>query len=275
MSGHSQTSYNSQPLVGPPLAKRSGRMRARSASRGRSRSASRGPMSMFTPRRLPRSGSSFSRFPSDAGPELKFVDTTLGLGFGTSQGSAVPVVCNLVAQGLDYNQRIGRKMVMKHITLTGILTANIGQVGAAATNPAELCRIIVFIDKQPNGAAAIETDLLAPLPTYATSYSQHNLNNRDRFIVLRDIYRTVHAWSDPYTAGAAGRALYAAGGETSFTIREEINLGFPTIWSGTTGVVANVESGALLVMVIGSIAGVAGTSSNAFYGNCRLRYQDE
>ena len=82
-------------------------------------------------------------------------------------------VLNDVAQGTTAITRLGRKILMKSVLVQGTLTNSSGQG-----------RILIVYDRQANGAAPAATDVL----TSNTIMAIQNLDNRDRFIILADIF---------------------------------------------------------------------------------------
>jgi len=92
-------------------------------------------------------------------------------------------VVNAIQLGTDIGQRIGRKVMIKSVYVRGF----VGVEQAIGTNdnvqtPPQLCRMIILVDQQPNGAVPAATDILVS----AHACSQLNLANRDRFKILAD-----------------------------------------------------------------------------------------
>jgi len=108
--------------------------------------------------------------------ELKFVDTVTSAA-GTAAGAVT--LLNGVAQGTDYNQRIGRKFTMKSIMCRFGISYG---TGAAVGSVGNIVRILIFYDCQTNLNTPAVTDVLQT----ASYLSPMNLNNRDRFIVICD-----------------------------------------------------------------------------------------
>lgn len=174
------------------------------------------------------------------GPELKSLDISgiPGVPLWTSGGAAVaavmaPVPCgldtqcffatlNLIGQGTDLNQRIGRTILLKSLLLrfqlqvppSWLVETSVIPGGAGpppVTNnlsvpvpPPFPVRCLLVWDTQPNGnvlTAAGINNILQPLPTgefwdsgflnhaagnYTTPFSSMNLSNRQRFLTLWD-----------------------------------------------------------------------------------------
>ena len=101
-------------------------------------------------------------------------------------------------------------------------------------------------DLNPNSSATVPniTDIL----TAATSISHLNLNNRARFVVLRDHMVAYGALS---TTATQTYSAAPGAGELDWYVR----LGkSKTIFSGTTGAIGSIASGSLLLLTIGDNA---------------------
>lgn len=172
---------------------------------------------------------------------------------------------NGIQLGSDYNNRIGRKVVFKSVYIRGY-GANQPQIApAVALTGSQLYRMIVFVDMQPNGATPALTDILQS----ATSLSQLNLNNRDRFRVLRDRTFAVGPWLLSTTATQS----YAATANAVFKFEEFIRLNVETIYNaGNAGTIGDINSGALYMLWVGSAA--SGATDGTITSSIRLRFID-
>lgn len=112
--------------------------------------------------------------------ELKFFDTSQVDTVVPTTGQILTSI-NLVSQGIAENQRIGRKIVIRSIAMRWFYNLQFQQdqpdIGGGDT-----LRIIVFLDKQANGAAASVSGILEA--TQIESY--RNLANKNRFDILMD-----------------------------------------------------------------------------------------
>lgn len=117
--------------------------------------------------------------------EQKYFDTNLGPLVAAATGAIYPSLV-LVPQGVRENERIGRKLTLSSIALR-FYSGN-------TTNTNEIFRVIVYQDKQCNGAAAVPTDILST----GSVFSFNNLFNKNRFRVLRE--KTVRLTCDTTTA---------------------------------------------------------------------------
>jgi len=170
--------------------------------------------------------------------------------------------------GTDMTQRIGRKICLKTLAIRG----NLGISNTLPTPPTVSdigvlwARLIVLWDTQPNGANPSATDVLKT----ASVFSPLNLNNRDRFRVLRDKMYTF----DPFAYDPAGTAT-TAWNKTNQNIKIFVKLpNLETIFNATNGgTVADIASGNLIAFWLGS-----GTGNNGpldFTGSYRVRFEDK
>lgn len=168
--------------------------------------------------------------------------------------------------GSDFNNRIGRKIMLKSAYVKGMLTSELGGTVTVGVVNTQHCRMIIFCDLQPNGAVPIVTDLLVN----ATPASQLNLNNRDRFRVLADKEFVL----DPYAYSTTATQAYASMTNQAKFVKKYKKLNIETIYNSTNGgTIADINSGALYMFWIGSGPAGAGSDSN-FIGSTRVRYVD-
>lgn len=148
---------------------------------------------------------------------------------------------NLIAQGTEEDQRIGRKVVIKSINWRGTLV--VPSSSAASTVPlgiTDTVRIIMYIDKQCNGATATVTDILAT----ANYQSFNNLSNKERFRTLFD--RTFDCM--PSGIGGDGTTNTAGASAQSFSFYHKCNL--PIEFSATAGALTEIRSNNIGVLAI-------------------------
>jgi len=162
-----------------------------------------------------------------SGPELKNIDSSntvvtgaLGV-FNSPLVSGAACLLNGTAQGSTENNRIGRKTQMKSLLFNWEYTPN------APATTADVFRIFIVYDKQPNGAFPLHTDILQN--TLITTGTQ--LSNADRFITL---------WNKWYTQNTVNQV-------SSGSIY--IKMGLETVLSGAAGAIANFNTGSIYVMI--------------------------
>jgi hypothetical protein len=174
-----------------------------------------------------------------------------------------------MAQNLDENGRIGRVVHNKHILVKFLVklwfdTAWEFQARAYA---------VLGYDKQFNGSATgPSTANLFDTVNYATSEALMiplNLNNRDRFVILKKWNWVCGQTTASYSGGSN------TGGENPKYIFEEWGtyLNFDTIYNNTTGVNQSIQTGALFLYFWSNHDSSVGTPAGL---TCtyRLRYTD-
>lgn len=91
-------------------------------------------------------------------------------------------------EGADINNRIGRKVCIKKIAIRGVIEA-LYRTGVAAMTAGSIARLILYMDKQSNGAQSQAEDLMAA-PSVADTdnclCSYQNTASFGRFKVLVD-----------------------------------------------------------------------------------------
>ena len=125
----------------------------------------------------------------------------------------------------------------------------------------QMARLMIIEDLQTNGVIATPADILQAV----TVSSFMNLNNRDRFRVLREEIMTVGSFSNVATQS------YAAGNQiVPINIYAKCNI--PVCFEGTTGAIGSISSGAIYVFLIGNVA--AGANDGVAQLSCRVRFID-
>lgn len=163
---------------------------------------------------------------------------------------------NGCAQGSDFTMRIGRKFTNVAVQLEGIIQPvdnNTQLTGGKA-------RVLLLYDSQPNGTLPAITDIFVT----SSSLSFMNLNNRDRFKVICDENVSLGGISDTATQAVAGSP-------TVYNVSVFKKINYETVCDGTTDDIADINSGSLLLVTIGSSA--AGTCFT-FTGAARVRFYD-
>lgn len=186
--------------------------------------------------------------------ELKYVDVSAATYACDTTGTVTAL--NLIAQGDDNTTREGRQCFMKSIHVQGIIRPVDNSCSGG------YCRVMLVWDSQPNsGSIATITDIL----TAATSLASTNLNNRERFTILRDCRYVIGGVSDTAT-----QAITLS--PNNHMINEFVNLKMQkTTYSGTTATIGAVATGALLLVTIGNQVANSGGAADL---TTRLRFYD-
>jgi len=195
-----------------------------------------------------------------SGEEKKNVDTLISAAFAVTTSINL---LNGITQGTDSDQRIGRKCKFHSVYIRGSMTnANAGSATpAAAVIPAHQVRMILVWDGQPNAAAPGITDILVS----DSPNSQLNLNNRQRFKVLKDKVWTVGP-AEVTTGGVQGT------GPVSFNVKIFKKIMADTQYGGTANSIGSIQTGALWLVLTSNAAADAASLTPAL--NCRVRYTD-
>lgn len=190
------------------------------------------------------------------GMELKFHD--LATNDGTITANNVMVLsCNLIPQGVTECQRVGRKCTIKNIGWR--FTMKIFQTTVAG-DTSEVIRVILYVDKQCNGATAAITDLLET----DSFQSFNNLSNKSRFRTLMDRTYALHS-----TAGGTSAAGVHQVFEQNISDSFYKKMNLPIEFSGINGVIGEIRSNNIGILIL-----VENGGFSKFTGIMRLRFSD-
>ncbi len=202
-----------------------------------------------------RVGGYYGRYAGRDG-ELKFHDIDVNdaviAGGATIQNTGT---INIIPQGVEEVQRVGRKCTIRAINWRWQVKM---PAATAATSTADEVRLILYMDKQCNGATAASTDILEG----ASIHSFNNLSNSGRFRILYDHRISLRS------AGAAASGA-------AFVFGEDIRIGsfykkcdIPLEFDSTTGALTEIRSNNLGIMAL-SDEGLCELDSSV-----RLRFSD-
>ncbi len=166
---------------------------------------------------------------SGSSGELKFFDRTVDSNGLSAAGIIIPTSgsLNIVVQGTDEVERIGRKIVIRSIMWRWLITV------PQTLNPSDTTstvRLMLVLDKQCNGTIINPTDVTET----ANFQSFNNLVNKGRFRILMDRMITVNSTSGTDTATGFGRASKPG----SFYMKCAI----PIEYSQPTGAMTSIRS---------------------------------
>ncbi len=169
----------------------------------------------------------YGRYNSSPGREMKFFDSTFTVS-GVNLVGELNSSINLVPQGTGESERIGRKMTIRSIDWRFTIR-KLQETGAVGS---DTVRVIMFLDTQANGAAAVPGDILE-----ATDYQAfYNLTNSGRFRILMD-----RTYDSNVKAGSGN-------GSVDQTFSHQIHGRFskkcsiPIEYSSTTGAITEIRS---------------------------------
>lgn len=187
-----------------------------------------------------RVGGFYGRYAN--GGELKFFDQGLtdavvsAAGTVQSAGSMINI-----AQGVTESTRVGRKCVLKSLQWNYQLALT--ETAGAALTGGDTVRIIVYLDKQCNGATIAVTDLMES-DNYQSFY---NLANTGRFQVLYDKSHDIN----PMAGAGDGAANDQAKVVRNFKFFKRCNL--PIEYSATTGAIAEIRSNNIGILTLSAL----------------------
>ncbi len=189
------------------------------------------------------------------GLELKFHDLDIDDPTVSATGTIAQVTCVDIDQGITESNRIGRKVRVKMINWR--MTVRLIP-GSAPANTSDTCRVILYLDKQANGATAGVTDILES----ADYQSFNNLANKGRFRTLMDKTWDLQAMSGAFdgTNDQFGENII------NDSLYKKVNI--PIEYSGATGAITELTSNNIGVLTISS-EGIC-----AFASKMRVRYVD-
>ncbi len=203
-----------------------------------------------------RAGGYYGRYSAKTG-ETKFHDFVLDDALIATAGTVTPSI-NLIAEGTTESTRIGRKCRIVGIGWKWTCALN-SQDAQATPASGDVARIIMFIDKQANGATAAVTDILET----ANYQSFNNLSNSSRFRTLMD--KTVVLNRANMASDGAG-VVSNSNNFRAGTFYKKCNI--PLEWSGTTGVITELRSNNVGVLLISKAGGMV------FDSQVRVRFSD-
>jgi len=185
------------------------------------------------------------------------------------------VVCiNLIQVGSSMFNRIGRKVEMRSIRITGKL--NTAAVTRATLSP-DHGRIMIIYDRQTNGANPAITDFLQDTDQAGTnttdSFSGLNMNNRERFVTIMDKKFII-----PQATATAGVLTNVFPNDCEIPVRiDEFRKlrGLTTHFRADSNpaVIGDIATGGLFIISL-SEEQTAGTELFNFEFNVRLKYVD-
>lgn len=185
--------------------------------------------------------------------ELKFHDVDLDDAVVATGGTIVPTI-NIIPQGTTEIQRIGRKCTITQIGWKYNYTLPNTDV---QTGTADVFRMIMYQDKQCNGATATVTGILES----ADYQSFNNLVNSGRFRTLCDKTFVISSSAGAYDGTNDEFGVVERHG----TFYKKCNI--PLEFDDTTGALTEIRSNNLGVLLI-SKTGLVG-----FVSKIRLRFQ--
>ncbi len=185
--------------------------------------------------------------------EKKFLDTAITGHVLASTGGTIDDSMLHVAQGTAEQERIGRQITLHNISIKGHFN-----LAENATESADFCRFIVFLDTQCNGTPAVTADILES----ASVHSFRNLAKARRFTILQDLHF-------PINSNNADAASNYGGKFKDHSFYWYSRDGLPIEYNNTTGAIGELESNNVGTLFLNQDGNVA------YAGTCRIRYSDK
>lgn len=194
--------------------------------------------------------------------ELKFFDTTFQVNpVSTSWLNTVGVGLNMVRQGSDANQRIGRCIYIKSLFAKGIVEVSGIQSSTAETGAGNIFRIAIVLDTQCNGSAPVAGDIWQtgsgePINDF------RNLEKSSRFRILYDKLKIVNQ----DIGGTGTTDAITANRVMPFKISKKMNL--KVEFDDSTGAIGDLTTNNLYLWV----ARLGGGAAALMKCKVRIRY---
>lgn len=181
-----------------------------------------------------RTGGYYGRYNGRPGDELKFHDVDLTDAVIATGGVITPSI-NLIAEGPGENERLGRKCTITKIGWRYRLTL---PSTATETAMADTVRVILYLDKQANGATAVAGTAAGILAS--TSFlAFNNLANTSRFTILMDRMHTMNSTSQDAASAEVNR---------NYSFYKNCNI--PLEFSADTADIVNIRSNNIGVLLV-------------------------
>lgn len=208
---------------------------------------------------------------SGARPELKCVDVSLSGTMDQSSATTTQLL-NGVAAGTDFYNRVGRKIRMKSILVKGFVSLQSPGSGATASSEQYPVRVAIVYDEQPaTGTNIAASTIFQGVDNTGASvvgpYVGLNLNNRDRFKILRDWTICLKPITNAGTTASYGDGMHAA---QDFSFYKKLDL--DAIFTDTSA--SNISTGSIYFIAYQQQAAQANGINGAYRIISRIRYED-
>lgn len=204
--------------------------------------------------------------------EIKAIDIpSASYAFRAPATASNIILLNGVQTGTGFFNRIGGRIEMKNLHVRGI-------VNPILTGTDSILRLLIVYDRQPTPASGLPviSDILQARDqagaATTTGQSEINLDNRDRFAILRDYQ--LFGPSCTYTAGVLTNGPQYPGSDQQNDVNIFIKLkGLLSHFKSTANptTIADITTGALYAAFV---LGAGVDSSWQFTGGFRLRFED-
>lgn len=206
--------------------------------------------------------------------ELKAVDL-YQTGTLNQASSGTVTLLNPIGTGTDFYQRVGRKVKLSSILFKGHVALQSPGTGASGSSESYPIRVALVYDDQPNGGSTpVVSDIFQSVDSSgsaasASPYTPLNLNNRDRFTVLKDWTMCLKPITNLGTTGSYGDGMHAV---RNLSFYKRLNL--DAIFNGTGAGLSTIQTGALYFVAYQLQVQAANGICGAYNFVSRVRYTD-
>ncbi len=211
----------------------------------------------------------FIRKPGGSAKELKYLDTSLSSLTSAPAGWTYQNL-NIVPQGDTATTRVGRRIFIKSLQVRFHFRVAPDIATGDLVDHYDV-RVIIFVDHQTNGSAAVATDFLDA--TLGSAYDQYKrLDNSRRFTFIADKRYVVNA-THTYCTDSSTANLRVNASELparSCDVYKELNLPIDFQAGTTTGLIGTQRMNSICMAVFMG----AGPTALIPLGISRIRYTD-
>lgn len=201
--------------------------------------------------------------------EKKEILTSLASTLNTTQNNVI--LLNGVAEGTDYNQRVGREVTHNYIEVNIVISSN---AASGSGLPGDCGFWAIILDRQPAGS----------LPAFNTMFDDSlsigqgldfriTSTNQDRFKII-----SRNEWSCGNT-GSFTASVQGGSGAQPYHVKEFIDLSkikgrdSTTNFNATSAAIGSIDSGCLY-FVVASTFGSTGNLVSTVVGAAKYRFTD-
>lgn len=205
--------------------------------------------------------------------EVKHITQTFtATNFAAATAATQIILVNPVAQGDDYNERIGDKIKMTSFQIKGVIVRQNADLGK------QTARMILVYDAAPKGAALTFGEVLdlGGVAAGLTPYAPYNLDYvGSRIKILYDKSWVLNPQVPDGWVDAAGIITVSGYAPVQKLIKANVPIGRVANYGlGTAGAVASIATGSLYLLFMSTESLGAGTTTYQFDGLTRLFYRD-
>lgn len=190
--------------------------------------------------------------------EEKYFTTDFDINPCISVGTIVPTL-NDIGEGTSNQNRIGRQVILESLHMRYYIKLN-SNTASGFVPASDAVRVLIYLDKQANGAAAIPLDLLS----IDNFLSFNEIDNSGRFVTLGEIIEDMNVLA--ITQNGVGNYSAADAYKTGEWHR---NVRIPIDFSGPLGLLSNISSFNIGVLIIS-----LRDTETRFRGKVRVRFTD-